>query len=199
MPDRVSGGTRKMDSINLTTSTDKAFIDQVKKESGEDPFLCYQCGNCTAGCPYTEFFDYPVSQIMRLVQSGQKETVLNSRSIWLCATCETCTTRCPCEVDVAHIMDTLRNMAAREKRYTEKDINTFYEAFLTSLKNHGRIFELEILMRYNMGSRHLFADADLGPKVLSKGLIHFLPKNIKGKGEVVRIFNKFAEKRRQHG
>ncbi|OPY69652.1 MAG: succinate dehydrogenase/fumarate reductase iron-sulfur subunit [Syntrophorhabdaceae bacterium PtaU1.Bin034] len=185
-----------MDTINLTNSTDASFIDQVKKESGEDPFLCYQCGNCTAGCPYTEFFDYPVSQIMRLVQMGQKDTVLNSKAIWLCATCETCTTRCPCEVDVAHIMDTLRNIAYREKRYTEKDIKTFYESFLTSLKNHGRIFELEILMRYNMTSGHLFADADLGPKVMSKGLISFTAKNIKGKNEIARIFTKFAEKRR---
>ena len=61
---------------------------------------------------------------MRLIQAGQRETVLNSKAIWLCATCETCTTRCPCEIDVAHIMDTLRNMAFREKRYTEKDIKT---------------------------------------------------------------------------
>ena len=48
-----------MDTINLTKSTDKGFTEQLKKESGEDPFLCYQCGNCTAGCPYTEFFDFP--------------------------------------------------------------------------------------------------------------------------------------------
>ncbi len=185
-----------MDTINLTKSTDDNFIEQVKKESGENPSLCYQCGNCTAGCPYTEFFDYPVTQIMRLIQAGQRDTVLGSKSIWLCATCETCTTRCPCEIDVAHIMDTLRNIAYREKRYTEKDLKTFYEAFLTSLKNHGRIFELEILMRYNLGSGHLFADADLGPKVMSKGLISFSPKNIKGKDEVLRIFKKFAEKRR---
>lgn len=188
-----------MNIINLTNSTDNGFIEQVKKESGEDPCLCYQCGNCTAGCPLTEFFDYPVSQIMRLVQSGQKETVLASKAIWLCATCETCTTRCPCQVDVAHIMDSLRNMAVREKRYTEKDIKIFYESFLTSLKNHGRVYELGILMRYNLTSGHPFADADLGPKVMAKGLIHFLPRNIKGRDEISRIFKKFAEKRKQHG
>jgi heterodisulfide reductase subunit C len=187
-----------MEAINLTNSTDKAFIDRVRQEAGEDPFLCYQCGNCTAGCPNTEFFDYPVSQIMRLLQAGQKETILNSKAIWLCATCETCTTRCPCEIDVAHIMDTLRNIAVREKRFTEKDVKTFYESFLTSVKNHGRIFELEILMRYNLTSGHVFTDAELGPKIMSKGLIHFFPKNIKGKDEVLRIFKKSAEKRSRH-
>jgi heterodisulfide reductase subunit C2 len=181
--------------INLSTTSDASFIEQVKKESGQDPANCYQCGNCTAGCPYTEFFDYPVSMIMRLIQAGQKDTVLDSKAIWLCATCETCTTRCPCEVDVAHVMDTLRNIAYREGRYAEKDVKTFYEAFLTSLKNNGRIYELGILMGYKTKTGHFLADADLGPNVLVKGLIHFQPNKITGRDEVQRIFKKFAEKR----
>lgn len=188
-----------MDTINLTKSTDKGFTEQLKKESGEDPFLCYQCGNCTAGCPYTQFFDFPVSKIMRLIQTGQRETVLNSKAIWLCATCETCTTRCPCQIDVAHIMDTCRNIAFREKRYPEKGIKTFFESFLASVKKHGRMYEVGTLMRYNMLSGHPFTDADLGPKVMAKGLLHLFPKNIKGRDEVARIFEKFAKKRRNHG
>ena len=185
--------------INLSDNPEKDFSKDVKAESGQDVSRCYQCGNCTAGCPYTQFFDFPVSQIMRLIQANQKETVLNSRAIWLCATCETCTTRCPCEVEVAHIMDTLRIMARREKRVSEKDVKTFYDSFLTSLKNHGRIFEVEILMRYNLSSGHLLADADLGPKVLTHGQLHLLPQRIKGRSEVARIFNKFAEKRAKRG
>jgi heterodisulfide reductase subunit C len=185
-----------MDVINLTSSSDAGFVERVAHESGENPSLCYQCGNCTAGCVYTPYFDFPVSKIMRLIQAGQAETVLNSTAIWLCATCETCTTRCPCEIDVAHIMDTLRNIAFKEGRYPEKDVKKFYESFLTSLKGHGRIFELEILMRYKLATGHLFADAGLGPKVMMKGLMKLMPKNIKGKDEVLRIFKKFAEKRR---
>ncbi len=60
-------------------------------------------------------------------------------------------------------------MAYREKRYTEKEIKKFYESFLASLKKHGRIFELGILMRYNLASGHILADADLGPKVMARG------------------------------
>jgi len=185
----------KVSTINLIDSYDEDFVQKVARESGENPLLCYQCGNCTAGCAYTPFFDYPVSQIMRLIQAGQRETVLGSRSIWLCATCETCTSRCPNEIDVAHIIDTLRNMAFRERRHTEKDIENFYESFLSSLKGHGRIFELGILIRYKLLSGHLLADANLGPAVMLKGLMHLLPTNIKGKEEVVKIFERFAEKR----
>ena len=185
-----------MEESNRAPVGEGAFAAEIEKKSGENPNLCYQCGNCTAGCVYTQFFDYPVHRIMRLIQVGQREAVLGSKAIWLCASCETCTTRCPCEIDVAHIMDVLRSMAGKEKKCAEKDVSTFYDSFLGSLKRHGRIFELGILMRYNLLSRHLLADADLGPKVLSKGLIRFLPKGIKGKGEVERIFAKFAGKRR---
>jgi len=197
--DKLSKRECLMDAINLTETIDVSFIEQVKKESGENPSLCYQCGNCTAGCPYTAFFDYPVSQIMRLLQAGQKDAILNSKAIWLCATCETCTTRCPCEIDVAHIMDTLRIIARRENRVSEKDIKTFYDAFLDSVKEHGRIFEMGILLSYNIKSGHLFTDAELGPKVLQRGKIHFFPKNIKGRETIAGIFKKFLEKSKEHG
>ena len=182
-----------METIHLTSNTLQDFTAEVRQATGEDVVRCYQCGNCTAGCPYTEFFDYPVSQIMRMIQTGQREKALSSRAIWLCATCETCTTRCPCEIDVAEVMDGLRNIAYREKRFTEKDIRTFYEAFLASLRNHGRVFELEIIARYNLKSGHLLTDADLGPKVMKQ--LHFLPKRIKGRDEIARIFKKFVEKK----
>jgi len=188
-----------MDAINFSSSIDTDFIKQVSLESGENPLLCYQCGNCSAGCPYTHYFDYPVSQVMRLIQAGQKEMILNSKAIWLCATCETCTTRCPCNIDVAHIMDTLRIIARREGKTSEKDIKLFYDTFLNSMRQFGRIYEVGILLAYNLKSGHLMADTDLGPKVLSRGKIHFLPKKIKGSTEVAKIFERFEEKAKRHG
>lgn len=188
-----------MEPINLTATTNWEFIEQVRKESHQDPAQCYQCGNCSAGCPYTRYFDIPVSQVMRLLQVGQKDTILKSKSIWLCATCETCTTRCPCEIDVAHVMDVLRIIARRENYVSEKDVKKFFDAFLDSLKRHGRVFEVGILMGYNFKSGHLFSDADLGPKIMGKGKVHFLPPQIKGKDKVARIFSKFEETRRSRG
>jgi heterodisulfide reductase subunit C len=183
-----------MKPINLTEKTDWHFIDRVREESGQDPALCYQCGNCTAGCPYTQYFDYPVSQVMRLLQAGQKDTILNSKSVWLCATCETCTTRCPCEIDVAQVMNTLRIIARRENRVSEKDVQKFYDTFLGSIKRHGRMFEMGVLLSYNLKSGHILSDAELGPKVIFRNKIHFLPKNIKGRSEVAKIFQRFAER-----
>lgn len=177
-----------MDPVQLDSGCDKGFIDRVAKESGQDPSLCYQCGNCTAGCPYTFVYDLPVHQIMRLLQAGQKETILGSHSLWLCATCESCTTRCPNEIDVARIMDVLRHMARREGYVKEKQVKQFTDSFLSSVKKHGRVFEFGTLVKYITRSGRLFTDVDLGPKAMGKGKIAFRPHEIKGKEEVARIF-----------
>jgi heterodisulfide reductase subunit C len=97
------------------------------------------------------------------------------------------------------IMDTLRIIARRENKVSEKDIKLFYDSFLDSMKEHGRLFEMGTLLAYNLKSGHYFADADLGPKVLEKGKIHFFPKNIKGKDQVAKIFTRFQEKAKKHG
>jgi len=31
---------------------EKKFIDRVNELSGEDVYSCYQCGRCSAGCPF---------------------------------------------------------------------------------------------------------------------------------------------------
>ncbi|HME42760.1 MAG TPA: 4Fe-4S dicluster domain-containing protein [Syntrophorhabdales bacterium] len=77
-----------METIRLSDGISGEFSSEARLTSGEDVSRRYQCGNCTAGCPFTEFFDYPTSQIMRLIQTGQRGKVLNSHAIWLCATCE---------------------------------------------------------------------------------------------------------------
>ena len=68
-----------MKIIDLSAG-DPGFLAEVESRSGQQLKTCYQCGNCTAGCPYTFAYDIPVSQIMRLIQAGQRETVLNSKS-----------------------------------------------------------------------------------------------------------------------
>ena len=64
-----------METINLETARDEAFLREVEAESGQKVTACYQCGNCTAGCPCGPEYDLQVSQVMRAVQLGNKEMV----------------------------------------------------------------------------------------------------------------------------
>ncbi len=132
---------------------------------------------------------------MRLLQAGQRETALSCRSIWLCATCESCTTRCPNNIDVARIMDVLRHMARRAGRTPEPRVKAFGDAFLDSVRKHGRVFEMGLLAGYVAKTGRLLTDVDLGPKILPKGKMALRPHDIAGREHVEAIFQRFEEER----
>jgi heterodisulfide reductase subunit C len=90
------------------------IIAEIKAISGADVRACYQCGKCTAGCPLASTMDLMPNQILRLLQLGEHEAVLKSRTIWQCASCLTCAARCPKEVDPARVMDALRTLLMRQ-------------------------------------------------------------------------------------
>jgi heterodisulfide reductase subunit C len=176
--------------LSIQKNRDADFIRIVEETSGQQVSRCYQCGNCSASCAYTYVYDYPVNQIMRLLQLGQKDVILKARSIWLCATCQACTTRCPCNLDVARIMESLRVMSRQEGMVSQHDIQTFYDEFLRSVRAFGRIFETGLLPVYSFRVMKPFTDLDLAPRVLKKGKLAFLPHRIKGRQEVAEIFRR---------
>lgn len=91
------------------------IIKKLEEISGQNVMACYQCGKCSAGCPMVSLMDLLPNQIIRLVQLGQIEEVVNSKTIWLCASCFSCTTRCPKGVDLAKLMEALRLLLLRKK------------------------------------------------------------------------------------
>lgn len=89
------------------------FVHQVEEISGQDLLACNQCGKCSAGCPVVAMMDILPSQIIRMAQLGMEE-VLESNTIWICASCLTCVTRCPKGVDLPRLMEALRQIALRK-------------------------------------------------------------------------------------
>jgi heterodisulfide reductase subunit C2 len=89
-------------------------VAQIKAISGVDVRACYQCGKCTAGCPLASAMGFMPNQILRLLQLGEYEQALKSPTIWQCASCLTCASRCPKDVDPARVMDALRTILMRQ-------------------------------------------------------------------------------------
>lgn len=81
---------------------------RLRDISGEQVQSCYQCGKCSAGCAMTGMMDLLPHQVIRLLQLGQIEEALASQTIWLCASCLACSTRCPRGVSLPNVMESLR-------------------------------------------------------------------------------------------
>jgi heterodisulfide reductase subunit C len=138
--------------------------------------------------------DVMSSQVMRLIHLGAEREVLESRAIWLCASCEACTTRCPMEIDIAGIMDVLRIMAVERKvDLPDARVEAFNRSFLRSVRRHGRVYEMGMLTAYKLRSRDFFSDMDKAPKMLAKKKLSLLPSRSGAAGEVKEVFDRAEE------
>ncbi|MBL7079875.1 4Fe-4S dicluster domain-containing protein [Candidatus Bathyarchaeota archaeon] len=91
-----------------------SFKAKIEELSGENIDLCMQCGGCSSGCPLTEEMDLLPSTVIRYVQWGMEEA-LDSKTPWVCITCFNCEVRCPRGIDVANVMEALRQATLRAK------------------------------------------------------------------------------------
>ena len=122
-----------------------ASPSQMTSFAGSSLRACLQCGKCTAGCPMRGFMEQPPNRTIRLLQLGEGEQVLGGRSIWYCASCETCTTRCPNGVDPAAVMDALRQLWWRRRGSSEeKSVQLANRLFLENIRSFGRQHELRL-------------------------------------------------------
>ncbi len=104
--------------MRLTIKTEELrdeLIRRVEDLSRQSLLQCYQCGKCSAGCPVVDEMDVIPSEIIRLLQIGRLEEVLNSKTIWVCASCLQCASRCPKGVEFSNICDALRQMVLRKR------------------------------------------------------------------------------------
>lgn len=144
--------------------------------------------------------DYLPDAILRMVRLGMKDRVLTSNTIWLCDSCETCTTRCPNEIDIAGIMDTLRHISIAEGKVSPdvKNVPKLHEAFLGSIKAHGRVHETGMMTGYIMKTNpfskltngELIDLSRLGWDMMRRGKLNIRPRKIRRTEEIKKVFAK---------
>ena len=107
--------------------TDSIIIDdqlweQLLKVTNGAAALCYQCGACTANCPWGLVKEETLSvrTYMRQAQLGLQN---GDRNLWLCTTCAKCEAYCPRGVNIADVFRGLR-LLAWEKNQVEEGLPT---------------------------------------------------------------------------
>ena len=200
--------------LNQNTCNE-AFLTKIEKTSGQKISSCYQCGKCSAGCPICKDMDLSPNQVIRLLQLGIKDRVLASQTIWLCASCQTCSIRCPQKIDLAKVMDSIRIVCHGEALQVSDDwrsilihiwkrvkdsilyilqmdaqsnLKCFNQIFLDSIHYYGRVFEPSLIYNYNINSGYLFANFLKAPIMILKSKIKLFPVEVQRVERVQRIF-----------
>ncbi len=171
------------------------ILEEIIEITGQDPALCYQCGKCSAGCPVREFAECAPNKVVRYLQLGMYDLALESKTIWLCAGCLTCSSRCPKNYELASLMDALRELAIKHnKKIPEQNVYKFHKAFLEPIRLFGRSYEIGMLMGYKFSTFKFLQDMDLAPEtLLFKSKMGLLPHIVKNSDKVKEIFRKTKE------
>lgn len=167
------------------------FLAEVLATRGGKGVLdCYQCGTCSGSCPVLPEMKYGPRRIMHMIRMGQGEELLSCSDMWYCVSCYLCTSRCPCGIEIADVMSTLRSMAI-QKGYTQDKEAKFARAFSDTVRQHGRSFEVELMIRYYLRSLDLLSLLKMAPlaiQMLRRGKLSFLPYNLENTRVWRRVF-----------
>jgi heterodisulfide reductase subunit C len=190
----------KNDTTNTSTLTPAAnLLKEINKEIAGNVNVCYQCRKCSAGCPMSYAMDYTPAQLIHAIRLGQTELVLNSKTMWMCSSCQTCTTRCPQDVDIARVMDACKILAVREGiKPPVSRVHKFNKAAMLNIKLFGRMYELGLIGDLKMRTFEFFKDMGLGIKMFTKGKLSLFPGISPARSSTTwKIFSKVSKKEKE--
>ncbi len=151
---------------------DLKLLDEVYGIPGGSKIKdCIQCGTCSGSCPVSWAMEETPRQIFAMVRAGMRDKVLDSLTIWTCASCYLCSERCPQEIRITDIMYILKRMAIRENRARSKNARAFSKTFVGIVNNSGRNHETTLMVRYMLSTNPLgsLAAAPVGLSLFSHG------------------------------
>ena len=89
--------------------------EELLRTSGVNPKKCMRCGKCSATCPAYDEMEYHPHPFVNMVESGDIEPLLNSKSLYRCLSCFACIDRCPRGVEPAKLVEAVRLAAIRKQ------------------------------------------------------------------------------------
>jgi heterodisulfide reductase subunit C len=144
--------------------------------------------------------DYLPHRLVRRLQWGELDEVLEDSGLWSCLGCGTCGLRCPNDIAVDHLVDVLREWSlVEEAAEAANRTKQFHETFLSTIRSYGRIHELTLVARYKLRTRDWLSDMESGFSMFAKGKIPLMPSRVKALREVRRLFSEAEERGAEQG
>lgn len=174
-----------------TAGGSQRLLQLVKSRSGVNLSECYQCKKCSAGCTIAAVTDLLPHRLVRLAQLGLEDEILRSKHLWLCVSCQTCTTRCPNEIDLGAVIDALRQICLEAGvEPAEPDIAAFHEVTLETLRLHGRMHELGMIAKLKMRTGQYTKDMGMGIGLVTKGKIRIFASKVRDRKQLATMFDR---------
>lgn len=181
--------------MSQTEMDSKAKLaEKIAHDAGVTLSDCYQCGKCSAGCPMAHAMDLLPQQVVRCLQLGKTDEVLNSKTIWLCATCHMCEDRCPNSIELTSLNEHARFEAKKRKICAVKEVDRFTDIFIQNIKLFGKSQEVILEGAYNVITGNLMQDMDNVPHMLRQGLVRPEKINVVKDRDGVRELIRAAER-----
>ena len=175
----------------------KSLVSEIAAvPGGENIYHCIQCGVCSGTCPAAAEMEYPPRKIIALIRAGMRDEVLASGSMWHCLSCYMCTVRCPRGVKPTELAHALESLAEKEGvKVKGTSTPAMYRSFVESIRSHGRVHELGMMIKYYLRTNPLAALslAMVAMQLFLHRRMPLLPKKVKGKEELSLILQRFRE------
>lgn len=181
--------TSSTDVVKIT-GVGAGFVKAVKQKTGNNFSRCLHCHTCAGGCPFTQAMDPKPNGVIRLIQLGLRKEAFECPTIWVCVGCHTCAVQCPMAIDIAGVMDAVRQLAIAEHAHiSEPDILEFHKEVMRSVERYGRTHKLEIMMRYKMSRRDWFSDLNTGIRMFAKRKLELRPSKVTDIKKIQSLFH----------
>lgn len=104
---------------------EREMTENILRISDVNTRKCMKCGKCSGACPAFDKMDIHPHQFVSMVEKGDIEKLMESKSIWSCLSCFACVERCPRNVEPAKLIEAVRLSLIRkqgENRLKPEDI-----------------------------------------------------------------------------
>ena len=99
----------------MSHSNKNNLKEELIRISGVNPKKCMKCGKCSGTCPAYDEMEYHPHQFVSMVESGDIEPLLSSKSLYRCLSCFACVERCPRGVEPAKLVEAVRLAVIRKQ------------------------------------------------------------------------------------
>ncbi len=165
----------------------------ISSPGGEQLSHCIQCGTCSATCPLSIRMDYTPRRIIAMTRAGFMKDVLGSFTIWLCASCYSCTVECPRNIKITDIMYMLKRRAIETGLYPRRfGIPALAQAFFAQVRKNGRTSEFRVIVRLMLKTNpfQYAGKAVMGLKLFLLGRLSLKQEKITGRKELKTMMNR---------